>query len=112
MKTKEPEFVKITPSGKVRVMMPVNVLADFLTALEKHLTSQSISIKGTDAIRDVVLLEMYNRRFAGAVSAANKSISFKMSEAIAIRSAWRRNIDFRQSNMLNVVLMKLDQKLS
>lgn len=112
MNKKETEFVKITPAGKVKVKMSVNVLADFLTAIEKHLTSQSISIKGTDAIRDVVLLEMYNRRFAGAVSAANKSVSFKMSEAIAILNVWRNCAAFRESNMLNVVLMKLDQKLS
>jgi hypothetical protein len=108
---KQPEPVKILASGKVSIKMSAAVLGDLIAALEEYLSplyNISRASMITD-LRDVVLVEMYATRFARAM--AVRALTLRASEALALREAWKRSRIFRESNMLNVLLMKLDQKL-
>jgi hypothetical protein len=101
--------VKILPSGKVSVKFGNVALAEFLNALTHYLDIRFYySPTGSSKLTDVVLFELYTGRLAGAV--AIRAITLRRSEAIALREVWKKSDLFR-ANALNVVLMKLDQKL-
>jgi hypothetical protein len=114
---KQPEPVKILASGKVSIKMSATVLQEFIEWIESEVNlgipaNRLYRVQASEGwkLEKAILTELFWSKFRGGVCV--RAITLTPSQSIAILYAWKNNRLMRCSNLsLDVVLMKLDQKL-